>query len=114
MSERRTYPHCDPRVLHSPGECVFCDDHAADLQAERIAKGINFTGHFDEDKEPCPAWVARGAGSQVWGGNIPKTQVDLDRADMEMESEIIAAEIDIEYNDKAFEVDILTGKITDG
>lgn len=68
------FPHCDPRVLHSPGECEFCDQHP-DWQALRMAWGIAFTGWIpDESKHelPCPANFARGDACQIWSGNKPK------------------------------------------
>lgn len=96
------FPHCDSRVLHAPGECKFCDESG--LQQERIDQGINFTGHFDEDKATCPAWEARGANSQVFYGNVPKKQDDLDQDDIDFR--VFLA---IEYGDQ-FEVDVTTGE----
>lgn len=65
------FPHCDERVLHSPGECVYCDMHP-DAQQSRISRKVNFTGHTDADKTLCPADIARGiAGAHVWHGNRP-------------------------------------------
>lgn len=52
------FPHCDSRVLHAPGECRFCDMHP-DWQALRMHWNINFTGHNDKRKKPCPAEVIR-------------------------------------------------------
>lgn len=54
-----TAPHCDPYVLHAPTECDVCDQYAGKAQRQRIADGINFTGHFDADKQPDPASVRR-------------------------------------------------------
>ena len=71
MNESR-YPHCDDRILHAPGECEFCDMHP-DYQEARVLAGINFTGHNDPDKRPCPADKARGPQSyNRWGGNIAR------------------------------------------
>ncbi len=71
--EVTTSPHCDARVLHAPGECSICDEYAPSAQADRIARGVNFTGHADLNKEFCPADIARGlAGAHVWHGNRPK------------------------------------------
>jgi len=64
-------PHCDPNVLHKPGECEICDKYCPEAQQERIRKNINFTGHDDLGKEPCPAWAARGKNCQSWQGNVP-------------------------------------------
>lgn len=68
---RITWPHCDHRVLHEPGECSTCDEHASALQYIRKYWKINFTGHFNPEKLPCPADLARGAGSEYWSGNRP-------------------------------------------
>lgn len=38
------YPHCDPRILHKPGECEYCDK-SPEWQELRKAWGIAFTGH---------------------------------------------------------------------
>lgn len=68
------FPHCDPRVLHAPGECEFCDKHD-EWQALRMAWGIAFTG-WEPDPEkkelPCPANFARGDKCQIWPGNKPQ------------------------------------------
>lgn len=69
--ERGTFPHCDHRVLHSPGTCEVCDEHAADLQAERKRLGIPFTDELPDDA-PLLGLVGRTAGSsRKWGGNRP-------------------------------------------
>ena len=67
-----TFPHCDQRVLHAPGECQHCDMHPQ-WQELRQAWGICFTGYEPEAKElPCPADFARPGGlCQVWSGNKP-------------------------------------------
>lgn len=68
---RPSFPHCDSRILHAPGECRFCDQdpHAQTL---RQAWGIAFTGHPAPDGGlPCPADHARGDGHKAWGGNRP-------------------------------------------
>lgn len=52
-------PHRDARVLHAPGECRFCDNHA-DWQALRQMWGICFTGYTPEaDELACPSEVDR-------------------------------------------------------
>jgi hypothetical protein len=38
------FPHCDPRALHQPSECQYCDLYP-EWQALREAWGIAFTGH---------------------------------------------------------------------
>ena len=64
------FPHCDPRILHAPGECKFCDAHA-EWQELRAKWGIAFTGYEPEGKElPCPADYARGDAHTKWMGNV--------------------------------------------
>ena len=68
------HPHCDTRVLHAPGECKYCDKYG-NWQALRNLMGINFSGHNDPDKAPCPADQAVADGTRgdynLWGGNRP-------------------------------------------
>lgn len=67
-----TYPHCEARVLHAPGECEFCDLHP-DWQELRETWSINFTGHYDADKILCPAEQARNLSNiNGWGGNTAR------------------------------------------
>ncbi len=64
------FPHCDQRVLHAPGECVYCDSHGL-WQALRIAWGIAFTGYEPDGTElPDPATHARGDSVNKWRGNV--------------------------------------------
>ncbi len=71
-----TFPHCDPRVLHAPGECEFCDMRP-EWQELRQSWGINFTGKNDPEKVQCPAEKARGIDSiNRWGGNRPKQNLE--------------------------------------
>jgi hypothetical protein len=70
-------PHCDQRVLHAPGECAYCD-HYDDWQALRELWGINFTGHQDDGKVPCPSEVARPLEKIYrWPGNQPRSMVQI-------------------------------------
>jgi len=62
------FPHCDPRILHAPGECKYCDAHP-DWQELRNQWGINFTGGTDPDRYKCPADAARGDRHETWQGN---------------------------------------------
>jgi hypothetical protein len=81
-------PHCDPRVLHEPGECSTCDVFPQ-YQALRILWGVNFTGGkkgmMDEDPDnwkalPCPADFARGdLQAHNWYGNRPNRPREDDR-----------------------------------
>lgn len=77
-------PHCDHRVLHAPGVCVFCDKYP-ERQAGRLAAGICFTGEDPATRGigwiDCPADIARGrGGAHVWPGNTPKAQGEVLRA----------------------------------
>lgn len=73
MDATPRFPHCDSNVLHAPGECVYCDGQPG-LQSLRERLGINFTGHYDEDKEPCPAEMHRDLDTiNRWPGNTPRT-----------------------------------------
>lgn len=64
------FPHCDPRILHAPGECTYCDKHP-EWQALRDAWSIAFTNYEPEGKElPCPAVHARGDVVNGWVGNV--------------------------------------------
>lgn len=80
-----TYPHCDWRVLHSPGTCEYCDMHP-DWQKERADNNVLFTddprnseiidnwlltGQTTSER-PCPAMKARGPACQIWAGNKAK------------------------------------------
>lgn len=60
--------HCDPLVLHAPGACWFCDEHGADMQAERKERGIAFTDDTLYANLQCPARAQRGENCQLWGG----------------------------------------------
>lgn len=65
-------PHCDPDVLHIDG-CDACEDDAyVEAKAERIHKGINFTGSSIPGRSPCPAEARRPLESiYAWSGNRP-------------------------------------------
>jgi len=67
------YPHCDSNVLHAPKECVYCDEHPGD-QIFRALSGVNFTGHYDEEKQLCPSERVRPLETiEKWHGNIAMT-----------------------------------------
>jgi hypothetical protein len=77
MTDSIRFPHCDPRVLHAPNECEYCDAHE-DWQTLREMWGINFTGHNKIETEygtpylPCPSEAARPLGNiNQWDGNVP-------------------------------------------
>ena len=91
MIDEAPFPHCDPRVLHAPGECKYCDEYP-EAQQKRVDEGIAFTGQsvnvvdqladvLDDGKpkptKPCPADEARGLGrAHRWGGNAPSKKPD--------------------------------------
>lgn len=69
-------PHCDSRILHAPGACVYCDARP-DLQRARVAMAICFTGEpVDAWHGPCPADFHRPPDSPAdhrrWDGNIAR------------------------------------------
>ena len=70
-----TFPHCDQRILHAPGECDYCDE-CPEWQQLRLDWGICFTGHEPDGFNTwvrCPADVAR----PVMKGNVGKTVTGL-------------------------------------
>lgn len=70
------FPHCDPRILHAPESCEYCDMHP-EWQYLRQMWGIAFTGWEPDEKElPDPATHARGfANLNAWGGNKARLKV---------------------------------------
>jgi hypothetical protein len=67
-----TFPHCDSNVLHAPGECEYCDEYPV-FQEMRLLGKVNFTGHNDPTKLPCPATVFRPVETiNKWPGNTPE------------------------------------------
>lgn len=65
------FPHCDQAVLHTPGECVYCD-LCPEWQELRQAWGIAFTGKKPgPDEMSCPSDFRRGlnAAGAHWPGN---------------------------------------------
>lgn len=68
---RAYMPHCDSSILHAPGECDYCDAYP-DWQEMREIQRINFTGHDDPGKAPCPSLHFRQAEVRdLWPGNRP-------------------------------------------
>lgn len=63
-------PHCDQRVLHAPGKCVYCDRYP-EWQEYRQMLEMAFTGEERRDHElPCPATVRRPLDQiEAWPGN---------------------------------------------
>jgi len=71
--EWKQAPHCDPLVIHAPGECQYCDKYAETRQKNRIIRHVNFTGHYDSDKTLCPSEYFRPAETiHLWHGNQPQ------------------------------------------
>lgn len=84
MNHIKQFPHCDPRILHAPGECEFCDGHP-DWQELREFWHIAFTGKkvdividkrykgsIDGTIFPCPADAIRGDNHTLWSGNVAR------------------------------------------
>lgn len=71
---RAAFPHCDSRVLHLPGKCVYCDEYP-EKQDERNRMRVNFTGDNHPGFSPCPAESRRPLASiEAWGGNVAMTE----------------------------------------
>lgn len=76
-----TFPHCDSRVLHAPGECQFCDMYPL-AQAQRRDAGLNFTGHHEAGKATCPSELARPLEViERWPGNRATAPESMCQAD---------------------------------
>lgn len=72
MNDKAPFPHCDPKVLHAPGKCEYCDEYPA-MQEERKLDGVNFTGEYNSALKPCPAEAERPlAVIDKWSGNKAK------------------------------------------
>lgn len=97
------FPHCDQRILHTKGECRYCDGYP-EWQKLREVWGIAFTGHppgivstygadsglvvrtftttvdprRDRGRLPCPADFNRpadtGSDHRRWAGNVATSQ----------------------------------------
>lgn len=62
-------PHCDQRILHAPGTCVYCDKYP-DWQEHRETAGINFSNTNDPDRVACPSTQTRTAEVRdMWPNN---------------------------------------------
>ncbi len=65
-----TYPHCDPRIIHSRGVCNFCDKEPL-LQGIRQGLSLKFTDQL-EAGEPLLPWEDRSRESaEEYLGNTP-------------------------------------------
>lgn len=80
-----TFPHCDQDILHAPKECHYCDTYASNLQQDRIAKRIAFSGHEPKEGETaCPATFRRPYDiAKRWHGNAAQTEQSIKRQDEE-------------------------------
>lgn len=71
-----TFPHCDSLILHSPGTCMYCDDHP-DWQQYRLGAGIAFSDTDplvvrDQGLAPCPSIFHRSSAVRdQWANNLP-------------------------------------------
>ena len=63
-----TIPHCDPRVLHSPGTCEACDT-APELQQYREMLGLQYTDELQANDALLPGQTRTRASAERWGGN---------------------------------------------
>lgn len=62
------YPHCDERVLHSPGTCRFCD-MTPELQQYREMCGLPYTDFLQAKDALLPGETRTRASAEAWGGN---------------------------------------------
>ena len=70
-----TAPHCDPRVLHEPLSCEYCDlPEYQPLHQARTDGKIAYTGRPKIGLKLCPSDEARGVGEagRAWYGNRAK------------------------------------------
>lgn len=61
-------PHCDHRVLHSPGACGHCD-HVPSLQVLRRSLGLKYTDELQMNDALLPGEDRSRASVEFWGGN---------------------------------------------
>lgn len=61
-------PHCDPRVLHSPGKCPYCDS-AKVLQLMRQAYKLPFTDELQATDPLLPGADRSRGSADRWAGN---------------------------------------------
>lgn len=76
--ERAYMPHCDSRILHSPGACEYCDQYP-EWQQARVVWRMNFSDTSDPELLPCPSTTTRSAAVRdLWGGNKAKPAGQVD------------------------------------
>lgn len=84
LMDEAKFPHCDELVLHGKSECVYCDMHPKEQQ-KRIDRNVNFTGHEDANKAPCPSTLRRPLSNiNKWQGNRAVTEEGLIARDNEV------------------------------
>lgn len=67
-AEMKMVPHCDSRLLHSPGTCVACDEFPT-AQVFRKLVGLKFTDQMDENEAVLPGMDRTVGSATRWGGN---------------------------------------------
>ena len=70
-SRKAFAPHCDGRVLHSPGLCPYCDNYPDD-QHKRLDNDIPFTDQLKDDEPLLPGEDRTAGSSRSWPGNRPE------------------------------------------
>lgn len=65
------FPHCDPRVLHSPGVCDYCDKVPA-LQEYRRMCGLPYVDDLQVTDAILPGENRDRRSAEAWGGNQPR------------------------------------------
>jgi hypothetical protein len=73
IEEREIVVHCDNRVLHSPGVCVYCDKYP-EAQAFRKGLHMKFTDELEPDEAILPGQERTRASADRWGGNQGKKE----------------------------------------
>lgn len=61
-------PHCDARVLHSPGLCTFCDE-AESLQDYRKRLNLKFTDELQANEPLLPGEDRTKGSAEGWSRN---------------------------------------------
>lgn len=76
FQEKYSFPHCDSKIMHSVGTCIYCDKYP-ERQQYRIDSNTNFSNENDPNKLPCPSTYLRSAENRDrWYGNVPVSEDD--------------------------------------
>lgn len=67
-AEGNAFPHCDERVLHSPGTCKACDSTTV-LQQYRKMLGLQYTDELQANDPLLPGEDRSRASAEAWGRN---------------------------------------------